>query len=170
MPLHQILFLLLWAGACGYAAVRGGAPERVAAGALFLAVISTWISAALSALVANVYSSVIVGIALTDIVLFVVLTALALTSTRFWPILMAGMQGCGMLGHIAKPLGPDIIPKAYYATVAFWSFPICALLIVATWRHRLRLRRYGIDYAWITSLPRRYRDGWSVNELARPSV
>jgi hypothetical protein len=89
-------------------------------------------------------------------------------STRFWPMLMASMQGCGMLGHLAKPLGPDIIPKAYYATVAFWGYPIVLLLVLATWRHRVRLHRYGVDYAWVWNLPRRYRSGWSVNELAPP--
>ena len=171
MPWHQIMFLLLWAAACVYAAARGGAPERIAAGAIFLAVISTWVTAALSVIVTEeVYSSIVVGVALTDIALFVVLTALALASTRFWPIMMASMQGCGMLGHVAKPLAADIIPEAYYATVAFWSFPICALLIAATWRHRVRLKRYGVDYAWVKSLPRRYREGWSVNELTRPSA
>jgi hypothetical protein len=93
------------------------------------------------------------------------MVGVALTSARFWPMVMASMQGCGMFGHLAKPLGPDIMPAAYYVTVAFWGFPIVLLLAVATWRHQARLARYGIDYAWTRNLPRRYRDGWSVDEL-----
>ena len=114
------------------------------------------------------YASVEVGVLVTDLALFGVITVIALTSTRFWPMLQASMMGCDLLGHLAKPLGPDILPKAYYATVAVWGYPMVILLIVATWRHRVRLRRYGVDYAWAWNLPRRYRDGWSVNELARP--
>ncbi len=138
MPFHQILFWALWAGACGYAAVRGGAPERIAAGALVVAVIGTWLSATLAI---APYHTIVAGVAITDLALFGVLVGIALVSTRFWPMLMASMQGCGLLGHLAKPLGPDIIPEAYFAIVAFWSFPIVLLLAGATWRHRMRLRR-----------------------------
>jgi hypothetical protein len=164
---HQIVFLALWAVACGYAAVRGGAPERIVAGALVLAVIATWLSASS---VAAPYTRIIAGIALTDLILFGLLVAIALVSTRFWPMLMASMQGCGLLGHLTRPLGPHILPQAYFATVAFWSFPIVILLAVATWRHRIRLARYGVDYAWVRQLPTRYRRGWSVDELTPRGV
>lgn len=118
--------------------------------------------------VGGVYTSVEVGILFGDLALFVVIVGVALMSTRFWPILQASMAGCDLLGHFAKPLGPDILPKAYYAIVAFWGYPMVILLIVATWRHQARLRRYGVDYAWMWQLPRRYRNGWSVDELAPP--
>jgi hypothetical protein len=162
MALHQILFLVLWAGACSYAAVRGGAPERIAAAAILIAALATrWADT----LVAP-YDSVVTGVLLTDLALLAVLLWLALASTRFWPMLMTSMHACGLLGHLSKPLGPDIIAHAYYAAVAFWGFPIVILLAVATWRHRARLARYGIDYAWVNELPQRYRAGWSVDDLA----
>jgi len=167
-PLHQLIFLALWIVTCGYAAVRGGAPERIAAAALVAAVILTVLFSLILHPVGGYYSSVEFGVAMTDVGLFLLIMLLALVSTRFWPMLMASMQGCGMLGHLAKPLGPDIIPKAYYATVAFWGYPILLILALGTWRHRQRLRRYGVDYAWVWDLPRRYRNGWSVDELARP--
>lgn len=168
MPLHQLIFLALLVSACGYAAVRGGAPERIAAAAQFGAVILTWIFATIASWSSAPYSSVEVGVAITDFTLFGVMVGLAVTSARFWPILQASMLGCELFGHVAKPLGPDILPRAYYVTVAFWGYPTVALLAAATWRHRERLRRYGLDYAWVWNLPRRYRDGWSVDELARP--
>jgi len=114
------------------------------------------------------YSAIEVGIALTDLTLFLVIVGIALVSTRFWPIVMASMMGCGLFGHLTKPLGPDILPRAYYIAVAFWSYPELILLAAATWRHRVRFARYGVDYAWVWQLPRRYRNGWSVDELARP--
>ena len=161
--------MTLWLVVCGYAVVRGGAPERLTAGALMAAMIATIVcSYLLHPTSDKAYSSVEFWVAMTDLVLLVALVALALVSTRFWPMAMASMHGCGVLGHLAKPLAPDILSKAYYATVAFWGYPMVILLAVATWRHRARLRRYGVDYAWMHQLPRRYRDGWSVNELARP--
>lgn len=168
MPFHQLVFLIFWITACSYVAVRGGAPERIAAGAIVLAILATTFLSFLLRPRAGAYGSMELGVAFTDVALFATLVALALSSARFWPMLMASMQGCGMMGHLAKPLAPDIIPKAYYVTVAFWAYPIILLLIVATWRHRVRLKRYGVDYAWVWDLPRRYREDWSVNELAPP--
>ena len=164
----QIVFLVFWVTVCSYAAIRGGAPERVAAVAQASAVVATMIVSVLWRPSAGSYASVEVAVALTDLTLFGVILALALTSTRFWPMLQASMMGCGLLGHIVKPLAPDVLPRAYYAIVAIWGYPTILLLAVATWRHRVRLKRYGVDYAWVWNLPRRYRHGWSVDELARP--
>jgi hypothetical protein len=163
------LFLALWLVVCGYAVARGGAPERLTAGALMSAMIGTIISSyLLHPTSADAYSSMEFWVALTDLILLIALVAIALVSTRYWPMVMASMHGCGVLGHIAKPLAPDILSKAYYATVALWAYPMVILLAIATWRHRGRLRRYGVDYAWVWQLPNRYRNGWSVDELARP--
>lgn len=164
MPFHQILFVLLQAVSSGYAVIRGGAPERMTGIALVLAAFATRFASQFE----GAYQMVVGGVVLIDIVLLLSLLGLALTSARFWPMAMAGMHGCGLLGHFAKALGSDIVPKAYFALVSFWGFPMCVLLLVATWRHRVRLKRYGVDYAWVSRLPRRYRDGWSVDELARP--
>lgn len=167
MPLHQAVFLGLWFASTVYAAVRGGSPERIVAAAQLAAGLLTNILGILLRPAAGDYASVEVGILITDSGLFLLITALALVSTRFWPMLQASMAGCDLLGHLAKPLGPDVLPEAYYATVAVWGYPMVILLIVATWRHQVRLRRYGVDHAWVWNLPSRYRNGWSVDELAR---
>ena len=160
--------MTLWLLSCGYALARGGAPERVGGAVQFSAGILTIVLSFAMRPANGAYASVEVGVALTDFAAFCGITAVALTSTRFWPIAQASMLGCGLFGHLVKPLGPDILPKAYYATVALWGYPQVFLLMAATWRHRQRLQRYGIDYAWVWQLPKRYRDGWSVNELTRP--
>jgi hypothetical protein len=165
---HQVVFLGLWAGACSYAALRGGAPERIVAAAMSLALIMTWLFAARAAPAATSYRTMVVGVAFTDLALFGALVVVALASARFWPMLMASMQGCGMLGHLSRPLGQEILPAAYYATVAFWGFPMVILLAVATWRHGARLRRYGMDPGWVSELPQRYRAGWSISDLKAP--
>jgi hypothetical protein len=162
VSIHELIFAVLWLSACGYGAICGGAPERLAAATLFVGALAT----SLFALAAvHRYQGFMAGVALTDVALLLVLIIIALFSTRFWPMAMASMQGCGTLAHLAKPLGPGIISSAYYATVAFWGFPICVLLLIATRRHQLRVKRYGVDHAWMKDLPRRYREGWSVDEL-----
>ena len=168
MELHQAIFFTLMFAACFYAGVRGGAPERITAIAMICALAASLAFTVLRPGPIGIYSTVEVGVALTDMSLFLAMVMTALFSTRFWPILMASMIGCGLFGHLTKPLGPDILPRAYYIAVAVWSYPELFLLMAATWRHQRRLKRYGVDYAWVWQLPHRYRNGWSVDELARP--
>jgi hypothetical protein len=168
LSFHRIFFIAIWLFSTIYAAARGGAPERIVAAAQLLAGVLTGVVVAYMHPVSDYYSSVEMGVLLTDLSLFLVITLVALGSTRFWPILQASMMGCDLFGHLAKPLGPDILPEAYYVTVAFWGYPMVVLVAVGTWRHQARLRRYGVDYAWVWQLPRRYRNGWSVDELAPP--
>lgn len=164
LPLHQWLFILLQIVACGYSVVRGGAPERITAVSFVVAAFLTRVASTFD----PSYQNIVTGVVVVDALLLAWLLGLSLTSARFWPMPMASMQCCGLLGHFAKLLGGDILPRAYFATVSLWGFPMMILLGVATWRHRRRLSRYGVDYAWVRSLPRRYRAGWSINELVRP--
>ena len=168
MQIHQIIFFTLMFVACCYAGVRGGAPERITAIAMTCALGASLALTVFRRGPIGIYSTVELGVALTDLSLFLVIAATGLFSTRFWPIPMAGMIGCGLFGHLTKPLGPDILPRAYYIAVAVWSYPELALLMVATWRHQRRLSRYGVDYAWVWQLPHRYRGGWSVGKPAPP--
>lgn len=153
MALHQLLFLILLAAACAYACARGGPPERLVAIAFVIAPLLT------ALLQVGPYRSIQLGIMTVDVGLLGLMLAIALASTRFWPLLMTSLQGSEVLGHVARLLAPDTVPEAYYAVVAFWSFPMVALLAWGTWRHRLRLRRYGIDYNWTYQLPLSYRKG-----------
>lgn len=167
MQLHQYVFIALWLVSTGYALARGGAPERVIAVAQLLAALATpfvthWEPTG------RHYGSVEIGVFLIDAALFATVTLVALLSARFWPIPQASMIGCDLLGHLAKHLAPGILPNAYYVIVAIWGYPTVILLIVATWRHRVRLARYGTDPDWLWQLPRRYGKGWST-EAAIPA-
>src|SRR5690242_6770611 len=104
MGLSPLLFLATMTAACCYAAVRGGAPERLTAAALVCALAMTLAFAHFRSPARGAYSSIELGIALTDLTLFLIIVAIALVSTRFWPLLMASMMGCGLFGHLTKPL------------------------------------------------------------------
>lgn len=140
-----ILFLVLWLGSCGYALVRGGAPERIGAG-IFLAAALT--SAAVESPAGAHFHMVEIGVLLVDLAVLAGFFALALFAERFWPIWMSAMQAVPVLSHLAIALNPQVIPWGYWNAATLWSYPMLLLLMFATARHRRRLARSGADPSW----------------------
>ncbi|MCM8732404.1 hypothetical protein ACFO8O_15680 [Hephaestia sp. GCM10023244] len=161
------VFNLLYVASCLFAMARGGAPERVGAGILILDFqLSHWLIAPLGA---GRYLGVEWPMFGVDFGAFLALYALSLLSTRYWPIWMAAVQGCVALSHLAG-LSPAVVPWAYGNFVALWAYALLAILGVATWRHRRRQRRFGIDPAWRSQLPSFYRKGGRADDPKfRPS-
>jgi len=141
------LFSVILVLVCGYALIRGGAPERIAALILFL-------GSAISPLVASAWPTrfqhVEHGMLLIDLIAFGLFFVLALTTRRFWPLWMTAMQGVSLISHLAI-LAPDVIPRVYGNAVTLSIYPMLALLAVATWRHRRRLAASGADSSWALS-------------------
>jgi hypothetical protein len=144
--MHFLFFEAYFLVTVVYAALRGGAAERVTAALFTLAYI---LSLAQHAAHMNQFATVNVGLLLVDLALFVALYILSLFTTRFWPLWMCAMQGVDVLGHLV-PLTEPGPGYGYAVMVQFWGYPMQALLIVATWRHRRRLALYGMDPAWIS--------------------
>jgi len=147
--IHQAVFILLCAS-CGYACARGGPPERMVA-VLFLG--GALASMALGPPKSGAFNTLEPGIVGVDTCMFLLLCCLALYSSRFWPLAMAGLQGAEVLGHLARLVEHPVLPHAYFALTVMWSFPMLALLGLATWRHRRRLDHYGRDFTWSWELP-----------------
>lgn len=161
-PWHGYLFVAGLLVVLVYVLRRGGAPERAVA-------IGFVAAAALGPVVqGRSFAGVLPGVLVTDLALMMLLGWLALASARFWPMLMASAQAAQLLAHFARWAGPDILPYAYYYLLISLSYPMLALLAVATWRHRRRLVRYGIDPAWPRDLPSAYRAGKSLDEKPTP--
>lgn len=142
-----ILFSVLLVLACGYALMRGGAPERIAAAILFL-------GSVLSPLVASAwltrFQHVEHGMLMVDLIVFALFFILALTTRRFWPLWMTAMQGVNLVSHLSI-LAPDVIPRVYGNAVTLSIYPMLLVLVVATWRHQRRLAAYGADSSWAVS-------------------
>jgi hypothetical protein len=130
---HALLF-----GACGYALVRGEADARIVALVFLVGNFATY---ALRTPFAESYSSVEGGILVIDILAFLAFTYVALTSDRFWPLWVSGLQLTTSLGHLMKAFQSDLLPLAYAAALRFWSYPILIILLVATWREHRRLQQ-----------------------------
>lgn len=148
--LHNYLYAILFLFGLVYAAVRGGAPERVGAAIIFVGNI-------LTILVASPWHThferVEVGMALVDGLVLAAFVPLMMKANRVWPIWVTSVQGLGFLSHIPILLGPLVLPQAYVILQGAGGWPIMALLIVGTRAHRLRIRRNGTDISWRSSLP-----------------
>ena len=141
-PYRFLLFEGLMLGSLLYALLRGGAPERLAS----LMMVVAWIlSMALNSHTRFVHFEA--GMFVVDVALFAALYLLSLFTTRFWPIWMCAMQGIEVMSHLLAAFSP-VDSVGYAITVQFWGYPMQVLLIVATRRHRLRLKQSGTDPAW----------------------
>ena len=70
----------------------------------------------------------------------------ALRSNRFWPLWVAGLQLTSSMAHVMKAIDDRLVPLAYGAAIAFWSYPILVILAIGTWRqHRRQLRALSDD-------------------------
>lgn len=139
------LFLLV---SCAYALWFGGAPERLAGLTLGLGDI---LSVMLVSPRPLRFHHAEAGLLLVDVLILAILLAVALHSTRWWPLFLAGLQVDGVVVDLMYLAAPRTAPIAYLNATALWSYPMLAILIAGTWRHRRRLRRLGHDAAWKTT-------------------
>jgi hypothetical protein len=149
-------FLLL--AVCGYAAIRGGAPERIVAGLFFAAALATIGVQQMRA----EFSDTEVGTLIVDALLLVALFAVSLQANRYWPLWVTAIHTLAVAVHGVKIAEPSLLPAIYSRAAALSSLPVLLLLAVGTFRHRLRLNANGIDPSWNGSwfrLGRRRRGG-----------
>lgn len=140
IPRYYIFWAMLLL-TCGYALWRGRSDERIAAGVCLLASIATRF--AISPLSSR-YSSLEPGLLMIDALVLAAFVAIALRSQRFWPLWVAGLQLTTSLSHLMKAIDADLLPRAYGAAAALWSYPILLILAVGTWRgQRMLLRTPG---------------------------
>src|SRR6476646_761496 len=136
-----ILFNLLLFGACGYALLRGTRDARIIA---LVCVAADFATLAVKGPSATSYASVETGVMIVDLLTFAAFTFVALTSDRFWPLWVSGLQLTTSMGHALKGIEASLLPIAYAAALRFWSYPILIILAVAVWRHQQRVRQQGV--------------------------
>jgi hypothetical protein len=127
--LRVLLYNALLIGACGYAWFRGRRDERITAAACVIATVASF------ALLTQLrFSGVELGVLAVDLATLAVFVAVALRSERFWPLWVSGLQLTASVTHLLKLVEPSLMPFAYAAAEAVWSYPILIILAVATWR------------------------------------
>lgn len=133
--IRLILFNLLLFGACGYALLRGSRDARIVA---IVCIVANFATVAFRGPATSSYSSVQVVVMMIDLGTLAAFTFVALTSDRFWPLWVSGLQLTTSLGHLLKGLQSDLLPFAYAAALRFWSYPILIILAVGVWRSQHR--------------------------------
>lgn len=128
---------------------RGGAPERLAMLLIVLGVIAT---ALVTPLDADRFLRIETALFIVDAAVLALFVALALVANRFWPLWLSGMQALAVIAHLIAPTSAQVIAWTYYAIISYWIYPMLALMVAATLRHRLRLRAYSADPSWSGSL------------------
>lgn len=137
MGLHQYFFWALLLISCGYAMWRGRSEERTVALVCLGATIASIFAIPP---IAVLYSNIEIGLLLIDLVVLASFITIALRSSRFWPLWIAGLQLTSSTAHMLKAIDPELLPLAYGAAIAFWSYPILIILAVGTWRSQRRAR------------------------------
>jgi hypothetical protein len=131
------LFLILLVVCCSYALVRGGMPERVVAIVVATGVALTFLAVAPVALR---YRHIELGVLAVDLASFLIVTAVAIRSERYWPLWMSALYFHQVLSHLEFLL-PGALALTYGITMNLWGYPILLLLAAGTWRHQARLKR-----------------------------
>ncbi len=133
--LPSIIYWAMLLATCAYAFWQGQRDERIAASVCLVGSLASGL--ALSPWRLR-YSDVEVGLLLVDVVALAAFTAVALQSSRFWPLWVAGLQLTTSIAHFMKALNLDLMPHAYAAALSFWIYPILLILVIATWRGQRR--------------------------------
>lgn len=139
-----LIMLFVTITGCGYAAVRGGPPERWAAGMFIANVVLSDVSLYLSRRHRLTVEPALMAV---DIALMFVLVVLALRAQRFWPIWAAALQVDAVLTHFLM-FSRATPPFSYAFALWLWALPIPLIIGVGAWRHRRRLKLWGEDPAW----------------------
>jgi hypothetical protein len=127
--LAQSVSTLTAALICGYALWKGAATERLAAVAVFAAWMGTPLLQHLADPRRLQFTVFVVDGALTATLL-----AIALASSRFWPLWGAAFQLLELLTHVAMLVDHKVHPRAYFIGMEIWSYMVLAALAVGVWR------------------------------------
>lgn len=143
-----IVFYVLLLICCGYALVRGGAPERIGAAIYAIGTAFTVLAYREAAIR---FASIEVGPFVIDVVALIAFLVLALRARRLWPLWMTAFQAVATTGHFAKLADPEMIRWAYAVLLGIWAYPMLLILAIGTFNHQRRLKRNGSDPSWSRS-------------------
>ena len=134
--MHKYFYFFLLASCCGYAFWRGRGDVRIAAAVCLLA---TAVTNLVLHSPLDSHRQLETGVLAIDVLVFGAFVWLALSSQRFWPLWVAGLQLTSLLAHLARVSGIDLLPVAYAAAERFWSYPILIIIAVGAARQHRRL-------------------------------
>ena len=115
----------------------GGRDEQLAAIGFLAATLAT-------RMIQAEYQHVEFSVLAVDFGLLLGLTALALTSDRFWPMYATAFQLLALLVHMGSLTEHGNFSWAYAVGLIFWSYAVIAALLVGTWLEGRNRRLAGL--------------------------
>ncbi|MEG3161844.1 hypothetical protein U1763_15155 [Sphingomonas sp. LB2R24] len=143
--IHVLVYYAIALATCWFAFRHGGFPERIVAAAFLLAAI---LSSLLAFTARPAFRSVDTALLSIDLALLAGLVAVALFANRFWPIWVSALHLLAIAVHGVRAYDPDLVPWMYAAAISKIAYPMLALLVVGTERHRRRRGSHGCDPDW----------------------
>ena len=142
---HVLVYYAIALATCWFAFRHGGRPERLVAAAFLLAAI---VSSVLAFSARPAFRSVDGALLSVDLALLAGLVAVAMFANRFWPIWISALHLLAITVHGVRAYDPTLVPWMYAAAISKIAYPMLAVLIVGTERHRRRRWSYGCDPDW----------------------
>jgi hypothetical protein len=134
-----ILFWTCVAIACGYAFVRGGPPERLAAWTIIVGTVASLL--ALPPIGAR-QGLFFWRVTLVDILVLAGFVTMALRSDRYWPLFVAGFQLATVATEITILVDHSLVSAAIEDMLAFWTYPILLALLLGSVSYHRRVLRH----------------------------
>jgi hypothetical protein len=132
MDIVQIAFIFALLLCVAYGSIAGGRTGQAGSAIFVVASLAT----AAGAMIDPSWASTSYAVLAVDGICLLALAVLAVSSNRFWPIWAVGFQIVAVATHLATVWVPDIVPKAYYAILSFWSIPILWVMVAGTRKDR----------------------------------
>lgn len=136
--LSPFTYWLVLAGVAAYALWRGRGDERAAA---LICVVATIASVLVNSPLTRRFTGVEGGVLIVDLMALAAFTAIALRTSRFWPLWVAGFQLTSTFAHALKAIHFSLVPQVYAAAERLWVYPIFLAIVIGTWRTQQRVRR-----------------------------
>lgn len=143
--IHILIYYAIALATCWFAFRHGGVPERIVAIGFLLAASA---SSMLAFADRPAFRSVDGALLSIDLALLAGLVVVALFANRFWPIWVSALHLLAIAVHGVRAYDPSLVPWMYAAAISKIAYPMLALLVAGTERHRRRTSSHGIDPDW----------------------
>jgi hypothetical protein len=122
-----------------FALRTGGTTEKASAWIALTASILSWMVSPVVS-ITNDWASIQPWLTIIDILTLIGFAAIALRSSRFWPLWAAAFQLVAVTTHFAIMVQPHVVPEAFKIALGFWAYPIIIMMVVASRQHAIRDR------------------------------
>lgn len=128
---HMLIYLFALLIACGYAAARGGKPERIGAAIMLIGSLLTAPAGAINPQWLDTQYAIFA----IDVAVLAAFLALALLSDRFWPLWVTGFHLVAVMIHLLTLTKAPFLPYAYALAQGFWAYPMLLALAIGAGSH-----------------------------------